>query len=300
MLLPNMRSWLGLGHATGAERPVRAHEPARHADGHSAPKTAVVENSNWPPHRLEVVDSLWGKGFQFPGGEAETLHLAKPLGLSSASSLILLGAGSGGPPCAIANKLGVWMTGFESDPDLVLAATERSLRVGLARRAQIENWDPEHPNFERNQYHHGMALEPLRDGLPEPTLAALAQALKPGGQLVLTETVADAPLDPVDPVIAAWRRLEKRRVEALPSEISITRVLGRLGFDVRIVEDVSQRHIRQALFGWRQVVRGMEHAPPTPRDAAQLVQEAEMWLLRMKLLRARKLRLVRWNAIGRG
>jgi hypothetical protein len=44
----------------------------------------------------------------------------------------------------------------------------------------------------------------------------------------------------------------------------------------------------------------MQHAPPSPRDAAQLVQEAELWLLRMKLLRARRLRLVRWNAIGRG
>ncbi|HEY1933133.1 MAG TPA: hypothetical protein VGG99_14055 [Acetobacteraceae bacterium] len=300
MLLPNVRSWLGFGPAAGAEKPARPRDLGLNVDEHPVPPTPATENSNWSPHRLEVVDSLWGKGFQFPGGEAETLHLAKPLGLSSASSLLLVGAGSGGPPCAIANKLGVWVTGFESDPGLVLAATERSIRVGLARRAQIENWDPAHPNFERNQFHHGMALEPLREAAAEPTLAALAQALKPGGQLVLTETVADAVLDPADPVIASWRRLEKRRAEPLPSEISITRVLGRLGFDVRIVEDVSQRHIRQALFGWRQVVRGMEHAPPSPRDAAQLVQEAEMWLLRMKLLRARTLRLVRWNAIARG
>lgn len=300
MLLPNVRRWLGLAPAVGAAVAQLSAEPVHGQVEKPTFDAAAIQNSIWPPHRLEVVDSLWGKGFQFPGGEAETLHLAKPLGLSSASSLILVGAGSGGPPCAIANRLGVWVTGFESDPGLVLAATEHSLRGGLARRAQIEAWDPEHPAFERSQFHHGMALDPLREGQPEPTLAALAQALKPGGQLVLVETVADSPLDPHDPVVATWRRLERRRADVVPSEISITRVLGRLGFDVRIVEDVTQRHMRQALFGWRQVVRGMQHAPPPPRDAAQLVQEAELWLLRMKLLRGRKLRLVRWNAIGRG
>ena len=299
MLLPNVRNWFGLTSGADAAAPAVPRKAASGSE-EGAPPSSIFDNSQWSPQRLDVVDSLWGKGFQFPGGETETLHLARPLGLSSASSLILLGAGSGGPPCAIANKLGVWVTGFESDPGLALAATERSARVGLARRAQIETWNPENPHFEANQFHHGMALEPLRDALPEPTLAALAQALKPGGQLMLMETVTDTPLDAADPVAAGWRRLEKRRLDTVPSEIAITRVLGRLGFDVRIVEDVSQRHMRQALFGWRQVVRGMEHALPSARDAAQLVQEAELWMLRLKLLRVRKLRLVRWHAIKRG
>lgn len=299
MRLPNVRSWLRLTQAADTETagPFRYREQEPHAP--SGP-SAGYDCSLWPPGRLDVSDALWGKGFQFPGGEAETLHLAKPLGLSAASSLLVLGAGSGGPPCCIANKLGVWVTGFECDPGLVVAATERSIRTGLARRAQIETWDPQQPRFERNQFHHGLALEPLREGLPEPTLAALAEALKPGSQFVLMETVANTPLDPNDPVVAAWRRLDRRKIELLPNETTITRVLGRLGFDVRIVEDVSQRHMRQVLLGWRQAVRGMQNARPGRRDAAQLVQEAELWLLRMRLLRARKLRLVRWHAIGRG
>lgn len=300
MLLPDVRSWFGKAPTAAADKRAPARERAGASAGPLDVAVASSENSDWSPERLEITDGLWGDGFQFPGGEAETLHLAKPLGLSPASSLILVGAGSGGPPCVIAHTLGVWVTGFESDPGLAVAATERSIRTGLGRKAQIETWNPEHPDFERSQFHHGMALEPLRDGLPEPTLAALAQALKPGGQLVMMETVADAPLRSTDPVVAGWSRLERRRPELVPSEIGITRVLGRLGFDVRIVEDVSQRHMRQALHGWRQVVRGIRQTPPSARDAARLVGEAELWLLRMKLLRERKLRLVRWNAIGHG
>ncbi len=298
MKLPDMRRWFGLDPIAK----VLASVPlvSVPAVGHSPqPSAADLEDCPWPVERLEVVDALWGEGFQFPGGEAETLRLVKPLGMSAASSLLLLGAGSGGPPCCIASDLGVWVTGYESDRELLNAATERSLHAGLARRAQIEAWDPESPSFERGFFHHGLALEPLRDGLVEPTLAALAQALKPGGHLVMLETVADIPLNAADPLVAAWQRLDGRRLDRLPAEIAITRALGRLGFDVRIVEDVSRRHMHQSVAGWREAVRGMEQAKPNRREAAQLIREAELWLLRIRLFRSHALRLVRWHAIGR-
>lgn len=298
MKLPAMRHWFGLDPASKAPTrallvPVAALAPPAQSSADAR------EEGPWPAARLEVVDALWGEGFQFPGGEAETLRLVKPLGLSAATSLLLVGAGSGGPSCCIAGELGAWVTGYESDRALLNVAAERSLRAGLARRAQIESWDPESPNFERGYFHHGLALEPLRDGPLEPTLTALAQALKPGGQLVLLETVADTPLDPAEPLVAAWQRLDGRRLERVPTEVAITRALGRLGFDVRIVEDLSRRHIQQSVAGWREAVRGMEQAKPTHREAAQLIREAELWLLRIRLFRNRTLRLVRWHAIGK-
>jgi hypothetical protein len=116
---------------------------------------------------------------------------------------------------------------------------------------------------------------------------------------VLLETVADTPLDSTDPLVASWQRLDGRRLDRLPSELTITRALGRLGFDVRIVEDISRRHISQSVAGWREAVQGMEQAKPTHREAAQLIKEAELWLLRIRLFRRRALRLVRWHAIGK-
>jgi cyclopropane fatty-acyl-phospholipid synthase-like methyltransferase len=254
----------------------------------------------WTLDRLTTTDALWGEGYQFPGGEMETVRLAKPLGLSAAASLLLLGAGSGGAACSVATQLGAWVSGFESDPDLAAAAVDRIAHRNLTKRAQIETWDLNEPHFRSHFYHHGLALEALRGGRPEPTLSAIANALKPGGQLMMVELIADAPLDPSNPVVAAWARLERRDPRALPKQETITRILGRLGFDVRVAEDVSQRQIHQVLAGWRNAVREMEDTRPTRRQAMRYIQEAELWMLRVRLFQPGWLRLVRWHAIGGG
>ena len=254
----------------------------------------------WTPDRLVTTDTLWGDGYQFPGGEIETLRLAKPLGLSAASSLLMLGVGAGGAACSVATQLGAWVSGFEIDPGLVAAAIERVAHRNMTKRIQIELWDPHEPNFRPHFFHHGLALEPLHGSQPERTLSAIAAALKPRGHLMMTELVADRPLDPANPVIAAWARLERRDPKRLPTEMAITRILGGLGFDVRVAEDVSERHIQQALTGWRIAVRGMENVRPTRRAAMRSVEEAELWLIRLRLFQAGFLRLMRWHAIGGG
>lgn len=297
MLTPVVRNWFGRG-AVSEDAAVLANAPVSIAPPADNPPRPS-DPTRWSPDRLAVAGTLWGDGFLFPGGEVETLRLAKPLGLSAASSLFLLGVGGGGPACSVATHLGVWVSGFEADQDLADAATDRVVRAKLGRRAQIATWDPAEPAFSRHAYHHGLALEPLRSGKPEPTLAAVADALKPGGQLVLVELVADVPLDPSDPSIRRWAHLERRKPDTLPTETAITRVLGRLGFDIRVTEDVSARHMREALLGWKVAVRAMEDSRPSRHTAAVFVNEAELWLLRMRLFRRGQLRLVRWHAIGR-
>jgi cyclopropane fatty-acyl-phospholipid synthase-like methyltransferase len=300
MALSAVKTWFGRPTPTsaGTPRPMAKIEPTlTMAAPLSAPWRPLP---SWTPDRLVTTDALWGEGFQFPGGEIETLRLAKPLGLSKASSLLLIGAGGGGPACALATQLGVWVSGFEADPDLVAAAVDHVARRNLTKHAQIEIWDPFEPKFREHFYHHGLALQPLQGSQPERTLSAISMALKPAGHLMMIELVADSPLDPASPIVAAWAHLEKRDPRALPTEVAITRVLGRLGFDVRVAEDVSDRHTRQALMGWRTTVKTMEDIRPTRRQAMRCVQEAELWMLRLRLIQSGRLRLVRWHAIGGG
>jgi cyclopropane fatty-acyl-phospholipid synthase-like methyltransferase len=219
--------------------------------------------------------------------------------LSAASSLLLIGAGIGGPPRCITAEFGVWVTGYEANARLVELANERSKRAGLGRRAQMEPWDPQAPKFARRYFHHGIAIEPLRGAGPEPLLAATSLALKPAGQFVLLEVVSDLPLDPADPMVATWARLDHRPAQ-VPSELEITEVLGRHGFDVRIVEDLSRRDMQNAMQGWRTAVQAMASARPSLRHAAVVVREAELWRARSRLMQTGKLRLVRWNAIAPG
>jgi SAM-dependent methyltransferase len=297
MVMPSLRNWFGRTGEDPAPELVPVMSDAAPASGE--PIVPPSRRQVWTPERIHTVGLLWGEGFQFPGGEVETLRVAKPLGLSAASTLLLLGAGGGGPARTVASKLGAWVSAFEADRDLAAAATDLISRTKLGRRSQIDTWDPSDPDFAVHYYHHGLAFEPLRGHQPELVLSAIAMALKPGGQLTLVELVADTPLPSEDPEVAHWARLEHRWPESLPTETAITRVLGRLGFDVRIAEDISSRHIQQALMGWRRMVRGMEMERPPMRQTALLVEEAELWLLRLKLFRAKQLRLVRWHAIAR-
>lgn len=254
----------------------------------------------WSPLRLRLVEALWGEGFLLPGGAEEILRLAVPLGLSAASSLLLLGAGGGGPSVRLAGDLGVWVRGYESDPFLAATAARRIQRAGvaLAKRASVEVWDPQYSGFKRRTFHHALTIEALRTPRPEDVLAALAQAVRPGGQIALLETVAPTPLNPTDPAIAAWLRLEPGQLP-LPDPARIARALERLGFEVRVAEDISARHMRQAVTGWRRLVRDLGTERPDAPHAAVLVGEAELWLRRIRLMRAGRLRLMRWLAVAR-
>jgi cyclopropane fatty-acyl-phospholipid synthase-like methyltransferase len=289
MLLTGMREWFKPG-ATDPPSPITQLATAALAP------TVARPGAVWPPDRIELAGRLWGSGYILPGGETEILRLAKPLLLSEATSLLLLGCGPGGAAHSIANHLGAWVTGFEADPDLAVAAAVSSLESGLGRRAAIEPWDPAAPRFPHRSFHNALALDPI-GGKVEPVLGALALSLRSGGQIALVQTVAGTRFDPADPAIRAWSRLE-RRGPALPSEAMITRVLGRLGFEVCITEDISRRHIGLSVRGWRDALRGMQDKPSSA-SAALLVREAELWLHRVKLLRSGALRLIRWHAIHR-
>jgi SAM-dependent methyltransferase len=305
MLLAEVRHWLGVGQARMAARSRPPISSVPDADpGEDAP--AAVDDAfapqsagaPWPAARIAMAEALWGEGFLLPGGPEEVMRLARPLGVSAAATLLMLGAGLGGPPVAIASKLGAWVSGFESDPALLVRARVRAARAGLGKRVAIEDWSPERPAFRAGYFHHALAIEPLRGAPPEPVLAAMAQAVKPTGQLVLTELVADASLDPIDRALLRWAALEGRGA-ALPSEFAITRGLGRLGFEVRVVEDVSARQASLAMSGWRAAIRALSDTRPSRADAAVLVREAEAWLLRLRLIRTGGMRLMRWHAICR-
>ncbi len=243
--------------------------------------------SRWPVARIAAVEALWGDGFTMPGGGPETVRLAK-----------LLGGGLGGPAHAICDGFGAWIASFEADPELRAVAAQRRPALDPRNRITVEGWDRRDPQFRSRSANYAFALEALRGTRPDPLLESLAGALRPNGQIVLTELVCDAPPSERDREFAAWCRLENRLPE-LPSSSDVTGALQRLRFDVRVVEDMSDRHVSQTLGGWREAVRNMAAGPrPAATTAAAFVTEAELWLLRIRLMRRLGVRLMRWHAIG--
>jgi SAM-dependent methyltransferase len=254
---------------------------------------------DWPPSRIALTNRLWGPGFIFPGGEMETLRLTRPMGAATSASLLVVGIGAGGPASAITRNFGAWVTGLDNDPGLLASARTFINKAQLTKKIRIEAWNPHAPAFVPKSHHHCLALEPLHGAQPEPILDGLARALRPGGQLMMTELTADAPMNPNDPTVARWAALERRDLAGLVSGVSVTRMLGRVGLDVRVAEDISARHLEQAVLGWRVLLRDLNGAKPPRQEAAQMVAEAELWLLRRRLMRDGRLRLMRWHAISR-
>jgi hypothetical protein len=299
MLPAAVRNLFGrFGHHPSAETVaalVHAHAEPPKAEAKSEP----CVQPTWPLARLAMAHLLWGDGYILPGGEIETLQLARPLGASAATSLMVIGSGSGGPASAVARNLGTWVTGLESDPDLLAASIKYITRAQLQKKVSIKSWDPLNPVFVPRSHHHCLALEPHLGPRPEPILDGLSGALRPGGQLVLTGLATAAMLDLTDPTVTRWAVLERSDPAEVPSAVSITRMLGRVGLDVRIAEDISARHMDHAMLGWRVLLRDLHDNKPTPSQALQLVTEAERWLLRRRLIRSGPLRMMRWHAISR-
>lgn len=235
-----------------------------------------------------------------PGGAPETLRLAKPLGLDSSFTLLMLGTGLGGPAQAISEGFGAWVAAFEADPDLRAVAEARRPSLDPRNRITIAGWNRENPEFRAHSANHALSLEALRGTSPGKLLDSVAAALRPQGHIVLTELVSEAAPSEKDREFAAWCRLENR-LPQLPSSQDVTGALQRLRFDIRVVEDMSDRHITQTLGGWREAVRAMAAGPrPAAQRAAAFVTEAELWLLRIRLMRRLGVRLMRWHAIGGG
>jgi ubiquinone/menaquinone biosynthesis C-methylase UbiE len=156
--------------------------------------------------------------------------------------------------------------------------------------------DPKLPGIRSAYFHHALAQEalwPLAE--KQPVLAAMVQAVKPGGQLMVTDLVR-TDNDPTDAAWTAWAVLE-RTTPHLGTERQIGRAMLGQGLDIRIVEDITQRHITQALAAWMNRVTILRRAKPTPRQAALLVREAELWLRRCRLMQEGRMRMLRWHAI---
>ncbi len=234
----------------------------------------------WNASRVGQAEALWGEGFLWPGGADEIRRLTAPFGLTAAHSLLLVGAGTGGPARLLAADLGAWVSGFEADSDLVALANVRLQRgvTPLSKRATMALWLPDAPAFTARGFHHALAIDAFGGPDPEGALAAIAGAVKPGGQVMIVQSVA-----------GGAGGAEARRIAV---------GLKRAGCDVRVVEDETARHASQVLQGWKQLVRSLRGSRLTPVEAAALVAEAERWLLRLHRIREGRLHLLRWGAIA--
>ncbi len=245
--------------------------------------------------RARWADQLWDDGFLLPGSAAEIRRLSGLLPLSPATTLLLVGRDAGGAAAALVAQRGTWVAAHQHDAWLAERSVARLRPVG--RRVGLLPWDPAAPAFRAGYHHHAMALEPLGGGASLPALLpAIAAGLKPDAQFVLLDVVlADGAAGGA--ALDRWLMLEGRPARP-PGRPAIEAALQAAGFQLHVTEDAGPRHCAAVMEGWSRLLGGLRHEGKgrTRAGAAALVAEAEMWLLRHRLITTGTIGLLRWHA----
>jgi cyclopropane fatty-acyl-phospholipid synthase-like methyltransferase len=252
--------------------------------------------SAWQNPRLRVVERVFGTGFLGPNNEAWADLLIQPLNLDSKMTVLHLSAGLGGITRAIAKLSGAWVTGYESSPELAEAAMELSTLAGLGKRAPIQPYNPEAPGLKPKSCNAVVATKAFasvdnKAGLYDAVFAAL----RLDGHLMLTEYLRTGS-NANAPAMLEWVKHEPRPVE-LSSVEETERELARVGFDVRVVEDVSKDLQRRIAASWAAFARTLAEAGLDRGLVSSLTDELSLWMARTNVLESGAVASYRIHAI---
>jgi ubiquinone/menaquinone biosynthesis C-methylase UbiE len=286
--LARLRAWFGR-RAKGAIVPV----PASPSGSRAAADVVVA-----PLDRATVAQWLWGAGFIMPGDAQYVIDLVKPFGLTPAMSMLDLSAGLGGPARAIAEAYETYVTGLERSPERARRGMEMSVTANLAKRATISQFNPE--NFELRPHSFDCVLgrgSTYNVVEKERMLRVICEGLKPRGQLLLNEFTLD-PVHGKRPELAAWMARE-----AFPPVLwtiaQYEDCLTSLGFDIRVVEDVTLPYRRMIVAGWERLIKEADLRRMARSHLRTIVNEAELWVLRIAVLESGALKVYRLHALAK-
>lgn len=241
----------------------------------------------WTPSRQKLVELIWGKGFTSPGGPEHVVDLAQPFGLTAENTMLEIGSGAGGGACAIADKIGSYVDGFDLSEDLVKQALETSMIKGLEKKAVVKKFDPAAFDLKKNFYDGCLIRETLiaiedKDAL----LDVVLEAVKPGKPVVITEMFLSGP----EPGPLASASLTGEFGEIFPGEIGpVVEKIESSGFEIRVNADETEEYTRKARAAWSELAERISGEDVDDGLAEALVRETELWDRRNEALAAGEL-----------
>jgi len=256
-----------------------------------------------PPQKLDTWTRLWGEGFCEPFDKTYVADLVKAFALNEKMSVVDLGARLGGGTRAVAERYKVWITGMDPDAEYAKAGMQFSTKAGLKSRAPVIAYDIDKPALPKNRYNCLFALETFHRAKSKQQLFTnIAQALTDQGQVLFTDFVLREP-GLTSGLLEAWKQVEPFQPHPW-SGAEMAKCLKELRLDARVDEDMTEKYRRLALFGWQACLDRLaeQRAAGTrpPRDLLhQLLDDAELWVLRLRALDSGALQVRRYFALKR-
>jgi len=250
--------------------------------GSDTPTEAPI--AHWSDWRIDLMERLWGTGFLLPGGADFVSELTRPLNLGSKTSVLVLGAGMGGPSNSIAKEFGAFIDGIEPDPELAVAGTKRATIVKGMSRVTIKNLSIDDDSAFARKYDAIFGQEILlQRANVSQLLDRCANALKENGKLVITDfTSAD---ETAGSSIEAWLKREKA-AGPTREEGELRALFTEAGFRMRTVEDLTDRYIGLVHNGWVALERSLRANAANRDILLGMIEEAERWTQRVMLLKS--------------
>lgn len=285
--------WEGYELARGGGKAAKpAAKPA--AREHIPPTIAA-----WPEPRRLLIQELFGEGMTTPGGITAITHMIKPLGLNEKHTVVEIGTGLGGIARLVAKETGAYVFAFEADGDLVTAGTELSHKAGLAKKAQIRKMPA--GDFEaRPRSVDAIIAKEALIYVPDKkeVFAAMRKALKPGGQITLTDYLLVGDLG--EPAVRQWQEGEPVPPNLL-TPAGIRAMLEEIDLEVRVLEDFTEEYCTAALASFADYAHRLRQAAQSPdgvdeERSAWLLSEGALWSRRTAALQSGAVKLYRLYA----
>jgi 2-polyprenyl-3-methyl-5-hydroxy-6-metoxy-1,4-benzoquinol methylase len=246
----------------------------------------------WPPRRQQIVQKLFGEGFNQPGGEELMKPLISPLGLNPNLSITELGCGLGGMSRMMARE-GLWIDAYEPDPDLAQAAIELARNQGVKQHINIRSEPLDQLQLKRKSIDVVLSKDGLISAQDKRLLLAkIRAAIKPGGQLMFTDFLLTGSTE--SRTYEVWWDREPVKPHLLTPE-GLQAELESLNFIVCYMEDVTHELKSAVIESFARYAAEVKakgkNADPNERD--WVISEGEHWAIRISAMDAKIIRLYR-------
>lgn len=243
--------------------------------------------------RVRICDKVWGQGFVGPGHAAYAVEVARPFSSRKEATVLDLSAGLGGRIAEIAKNPDVKTVGMERDVEFAENAAER-VKIEDRRNLQpVETFNPDRLDLNGLKYDCIVARElffTVADKLA--LLGTLRNGLRAKGTLSFTDFVLAEPDQNEGAVMDQWHETEP--VAPQPWSFGEYRSsLENLNLSILDFEDDSEHFRELVLQSWRQFLDGLETVTFNRALVDALMQEAELWLHRIRAIESGQLRVLR-------
>ena len=171
--------------------------------------------------------------------------------------------------------------------------------AGMAKKAPVERFDPEVIELKENTYDCVFSNNALFTvATKERLLQQVDSGLKDKGQFLFTDFVKADDVE-AGAALATWVESEPV-APRLWAPADYSRYISTLGYDVRVVEDISDRFKTMVLQGWADFLSSIESTGLDHAMGAALVSEVELWTRRTQALESGEVRVCRIHALKTG